>query len=654
MDNENKNFDSQTGAPLNDNIAPIEEPIVTTATAPTAKKKSKAPVVAGCVVGGVAVAGIAAACVINFVPSVNNWFKLKTSKPEEYFAKAEKDYFDNNAKKIDEQLSNASDTYASFLDTFSSAKSISDLKMPTFGYNISYGITLDANSLSDITGVVSDVTGSNSLPEGAANVMSVLSSFKSLNLSSDAKSNDNGLVQLKATLGLNDTDIINADIILDTENMGIYVALPSLSETYVKYTLTADQVDTLNKALTQSTSSEEYAQYQKQLKLATKMSENLSKNLGDMLKTYSGIVVDNIKDVKLKQNEKLNVAGEKFSVTEMTSKISNKDATKIVESVLEEAKDDSNIIDIIKDAGVDEKEYKDTIDGMLNSLDSDVTESDKKLTLTAWTDSKGNIIGHSFDFDGSSIGYASIDGNDNTYSSLWLKVSGDKSSDIVCDMVTNGSDKESGTINFSVKSDELDMSEINVKAEYKDYKVIDEKSGLANFDVTISTDVKELKDFTINIKNDSKSVDEASGKIALLYKDKEALGINVGVNKIDDTNINIPSNVIEFTTSDDANALSSKMMQYLQTVNLVTLRDNVEKAINNSAVNTLIDQYFTTFGLDKFNGSQSVSDVATLLQTFTGIKQGSDSDNIIEDSRYYYGDLSDDSFSDYSFSDYSN
>lgn len=631
-------FDPMTGAPINDMAQP-EEPIVSLQATP--KKKSKIPVIAGCAVGGIAVAGIAAACVIKFVPSVNNWFNLKTKEPDEYFADAESKYFEDNAKKIGEQFKISSDVYSNILESVSSASDVTELKLPEQACTITVGASMDAEAIIDLANAVSSLSGKEVLDtsgESAASAIQLLSAFKSIELSSDIKSNGNGLFSTTAKIGLNETDIVDADVIVDIENLSIYVAVPTISDKYIKYTVTQEQLDSLKSQMESSMKSDDMQKMTDAVGQASTMIEKMSENMEDIIKTYSKIIVDGIKDVDIKENEEIEICDEKFNVTEMETKVTSKDVNKIAENILEEAKDDKTIIDIAESAGVNEDEYKKALESAIDSIKDNDSDSDESMTVTSWTDSKGNVLGHKFKIEDTEMGYAAIENNDNSYASIWLTAD---SSEFTANLTANGKDKEEGKIVINYKSDENDI-DTNINIDFSDYKVVNEEKGLVNFNSTITTDFKGLEDFCITFKNDCEDNSQKS-TLGLKYKDKECMSLSVGAATSDNCKIDIPSNVLEFT-GDETN-MSNISKEYLLSVNLVAIKDNLKKAIDNTLVNQYIDQFAASSGLDTMNGSQTEEQASSFFNSLGG--SSSDDD--------YYGyitdDYSTDDYSGYDFSD---
>ena len=587
--NEMNNFDNQE---------PFDATNTTISTAPV--KKSKAPIIAGCAIGGVAVAGIAAACVFKFVPSANNWLALKTQEPEEYFANVEKEYLEENVSKVGDTFKKAATVY----ESSAASLNFEDFKLPETAATIAVGATMDADAIIDAI---------NSIEEGAidtedseaAVAISMLSSFKSIELSSDVVSNGKGLVQTTAKIGLNNSTVVDADVIIDTQNYSLYIAVPTLSATYLKYTVPSEIIDQLKESL----ESEEFkAEYAEIMAVQEDLVKSLSENMTEILTKYSNIVVDGIKDVELDEKGELTIAGNDFKVTEMTATITADDALGIVKDILKEAKDDDNIIEIAENADVDKETYQEAIDELLDGL-AEAEAGDNECQLVSWATKKGELIGHKIviESDGQEVeaGYAVVE-DKNTYASMWITT---EDGDITFDMTTEGDNNESGTITFKIDVEDVDVS---VKAEYSDYKVIDEEKGLVNFDAKITTDFDELKDYALTVKSECED-NSCKVTIGFNYKDKEAFTYYVMAKEGGSTKVEVPSDTIDLSNVSTAEDAEAALLKYAKTINLVDFKDNLSKAIDNATIGALIDSTFESAGLSVYNGKQSDEDAQKLV-----------------------------------------
>ena len=595
-------------------------------------KKSKAPIIAGCAVGGVAVAGIAAACIFKFVPSANNWLALKTQEPEEYFANVEKEYFEENATKVGDSFKKAAAVYESSAVSFD----FENFELPETATTIAVGATMDADTLIDAINSVEEGAIDTS-SEDATMMMTMLSSFESIELSGDVISNGKGLLQTTAKLGLNDSTVLDADVIIDTKDYSVYVAVPTLSKTYLKYTIPEEDVNELKESLNNEDVQAEYAEI---LAMQEEMVTALSDNMTAILTTYSNLIIDSVKDVEIDEKGELTIAGNDFKVTEMTATITADDAMGIMKEILEEAKNDENIIEVVEQADVDKEAYAEMIDEALASLE-DADAGEGECELVSWATKKGELIGHKlvFESEGEKVemGYAVIE-DKNTYASTWITAD---DGEITLDLATEGKNNENGTITFKVDVEETDLT---VTAQYTDYKVVDEEKGLVNFNAKITTDYSELEDYALTLKSECED-NSCKMTVGFEYKDKEAFSYYVMAKENSKTSVELPKDVIDLSNATTSADIEAAVLSYAKTINIVGLKENLTKAIDNATINALIDTAFESSGLGIYDGNQSEEEAQQLVLLLMNSMVADDSfgegyyeDDINYDDEYTYDD----------------
>lgn len=610
----------------------------------TAPKKSKAPVIVGSALGTVAVAGAATACVLHFVPSARDWLDRKTSEPEEYFAEKEKDYVKENVEALSDSISKVSSSYEAF-DL--SNLDFDNLVLPAGAYNFKTSVDFSVESLLDIA----EDMGENPIDTSDATTamsLELLKSFKSVSVDSDIISNGEGLLSFNAKLQLNDSSLIDANVIINTKDKVFYIGIPVLSDKYLSYTLTDSDIEAIKKSLSGAdVSSEDYDKMMEQLEMATEASKLLSDNLSNIVTDYYQIIIDGIKnDTDLSEDASIEVAGKEFSVTEMTTDITEEDFTGICKDILEKAKDDKNITSIVDSMGIS-SEYADAIDEALDSLkesNSD-SESDETVQFYAWTDKKGNIIGHKLSIDDTEFGYANIENNDNQYTSMWMSSEDEKMS---YDIVLNGENKDNGTITFTIDIDEVYMV---MNYDIKELKVVDKEKGLVDFDIDVTFDLDEkevsndkkedtsskdsedesnslgdesvslselnaaklFESFTFNAKSKCEDSSQTLSYV-IKYKDNDLFSLSLAATSLDDTTVKAPDDSDVITL--DMDTAQDALISYLESISLSKMKDNIKNSVDNAMLSTLIDQAYTTLDLNKIDGSQSVEDVMNLINLF--------------------------------------
>ncbi len=211
-----------------------------------------------------------------------------------------------------------------------------------------------------------------------------------------------------ATIGalLGDDQLISAEALMDMENAAVYFLLPELSTSYigvdVGYTDVSSYLD--------SGSYSELAGVYDDLMKAMPDAEVLE----EMLNRYLLAAVNSIDNVK-KSTEVLEVEDIEQKCTVLRVKLTEKDVLGIVEAILEEAKDDKDLIKVITDFAkkaslgyeldVDEIEdnFEEGIEDLLDSIkDSKAyADSDGKLIMQVWVNSDGEVAGRDVTFEDS-------------------------------------------------------------------------------------------------------------------------------------------------------------------------------------------------------------------------------------------------------------
>jgi len=124
--------------------------------------------------------------------------------------------------------------------------------------------------------------------------------------------------------------------------------------------------------------------------------------LEDMINRYIGIILDQMKDVE-KTEETVEVDGLEQKLLVMTAEFSANDILDAATALLEEARDDEQVKDLLvgfaeiagEDAASIEEYYTEGLDEMIASIDDAREDAPKGkfLTLETYLDSKDNIVG---------------------------------------------------------------------------------------------------------------------------------------------------------------------------------------------------------------------------------------------------------------------
>lgn len=217
-----------------------------------------------------------------------------------------------------------------------------------------------------------------------------------------------GTIRYDIGVGLNDVNVATVSAVWDTAENKIYVGVPELHKTYLELDLS----DHLR--------SSEIAEMQEAFVMARESTKIIAealpegKELKELIVKYSGIVIDALTDAE-KENRTVKVGGLKQDLLVVSNDLSQKDILQAVCDVLEEAKDDARIEEILTDLdgamsqimgqelGLYE-EFSDRVDFALESFDEGIEEvgTDTYLTVDTYMDKKNDLVGMTFsvDYDG--------------------------------------------------------------------------------------------------------------------------------------------------------------------------------------------------------------------------------------------------------------
>lgn len=295
--------------------------------------------------------------------------------------------------------------YVTFVETENMKNATSDVVdlYRTFYDNL--GVTPEQNVSADIEITVGDDLKAllNQYVFGSANATH-FNFFQKANLKMNVNSKD-GNVRMEGFVGINGTDIISANVIMDAEG-NMYMQLPDLSSKYLYTSVTPAQ--TLPNASVSGL-------------LTTLEAEDLKEYLPEpdvvesVLNRYISTVLDCVEDVE-SESVTLTVDGVSQDCTAYTIEISQRLVLDMAIAALESAQDDEEIVEIAKQfcglfvlmgrASSDEVDevldqlFEDGIEDAIDELEDYREEASRQTmaTLTDYVDGSHNIIGRSLDF----------------------------------------------------------------------------------------------------------------------------------------------------------------------------------------------------------------------------------------------------------------
>ena len=406
---------------------------------------------------------------------------------------------------------------------------------------------------------------------------------------------------------LNDNEICTLEYYMDPDTQNIYMRIPELSDKYFKTNL-AEAAD--QQAASIESDIEELAPgdtdvniptdhfataYSDSINLSVSMMSDLAATLPEasvvetLLNKYGSMLFDNITEGESSQ-ETLTTGEISQDCTVYEAQVSAEDAVKTATAILEEAKSDSDIENILNtwtdklssNEDLYENFTKAVEDGLDSLKDADTSNSDDShLNTRIWVDETDRIAGREIEFqegdeitpvlnwqmtkDGSDFGYLlSIETDDS--GTLSLSGSG---------QINDG--KLNGT--YEISQDDTAAAIIEVK----DYDTESAKEGYlnGNYTITFPADSSEDGDSSLSMfENFALVLDlnsaKDSGSVALSV---ESAGSTLGSftitsgagESVDIPDLTALGDVYDITNDDDMNS-------YAATLDFTTLMDNLSKA----------------------------------------------------------------------------
>jgi len=296
-----------------------------------------------------------------------------------------------------------------------------------------------------------------------------------------------------------------------------------------------------------------------------------------LLVDYSSVILNEITDVNLEKGVEVTVNDITTSYNKLTTAISEKEATDIAIAVLEEAKKDEKINEIINSflELVGETEY--SFDETIQELkDSKETASDEdSLQISIYVDSNGSLEGADIvildESENYSLSYIAAKKGEDSTSTLKLLEGETELSSIVTEWVES-SNGYTGTMDITVNIEDeyVGNTTTTINVEFEDVKYVDKENGTANGTFTITSDsfAGTAITFTLVGEKDSQKMDVS---INVMGMDIGTLSVDYGMKEYE---------TIEFP-SDNATQydLETQMEEYSSTIDINTLLEDLNNKL---------------------------------------------------------------------------
>ena len=235
----------------------------------------------------------------------------------------------------------------------------------------------------------------------------------SITLDADARM-DNGKMSADIGVGLNGSHLLTLSAAWDLETQLMWIGIPELNDAYLEF----DMEEVLGEDL-----SDLYPTMMQMQAMYAQMAEVMptGAELESMINKYAGIVLDHVKDVE-KANETVKLDGLKQNLLVMTADFTPTDIMDVIIALLEEARDDEQVKNLLiglaeiagEDGDMIAEAYAEAMDELLADAEDAREEAPdgKFLTIETFLDSKDTIVGRTItlEMDGeeAAISYITI------------------------------------------------------------------------------------------------------------------------------------------------------------------------------------------------------------------------------------------------------
>lgn len=340
---------AETPAPVAAPVAPVAEapaapvaeaPVVPVAEAPAfadpftpveppkAKKKGKGLLIAGIAV--LAAAAVFVTCIAG--PLWFGWFpNTKLTKQVTKWFGSDEAYMSAVESQTVDTLSNSiSKGYGTAINTFKDV--LSGDKYVSTTLSLEMGDTLKDMINSAVSGAV----GGNNPAVDAAQISDLISKLDGAAITiGGGQAND--IYRATLGLGIGGEELLSYDVIIDLLNLKGYMAIPTLSDTYLEISKFFEGINVEDVAAVGQ---------------ATDLLEALpsEEDINNLLKKYIQLALDQFTDVS-KDSDTLKVGGIEEKVTVLKTKIGREDLLKAAKAVMKELKKDDAVEDLLVDLG---------------------------------------------------------------------------------------------------------------------------------------------------------------------------------------------------------------------------------------------------------------------------------------------------------------
>ncbi|MGB8453948.1 MAG: hypothetical protein WCD89_16680 [Anaerocolumna sp.] len=402
--------------------APYEQSFETAPDSPHGKKQKPKFIAAILIIAVLLVVSVLAYTNRN---TFSNSIALMSKSPLEYYSGIEKQY-------VNKGIDSFTDSYDKYLDLYQKQKTS--------------GIAQDTDVKLTINPQFTSMIG--------------LSDFQSIEAKITSLSKDNNG---KSIIGFsyNDQPLVTLNTLINSETSELFVNVPELSSAYLLFSL-----DELMSYSGETDNGSNYSEYMKEIEALLNDESVSPETLNSILKKYSDLIIDHIDNMKLDKNISISASKLNGTYNMLTSELNGNDIYDIATAVLNEAKTDETVKNLLVTLNVcTADEYSQLVEDAITDLDNskeDLTSDEDSILMHVYADKSGRIMGREFtsadEGNASGAGYYLATKGDKVGFTAWVKDNGKN----VVEFTSDGSYSADGFTGTSV----LNYSEYN--AEYDD------------------------------------------------------------------------------------------------------------------------------------------------------------------------------------------
>lgn len=192
------------------------------------------------------------------------------------------------------------------------------------------------------------------------------------------------------------------------------------------------------------------------------------KTAEQMFDEYFDIFINGVENIESEEGT-LEIGNLSEKCTVLTATVSEKEMSRIVVKILEKARDDKRVSDVVCVlADITEDEYKQNVDDAIESIKDGDTSSDEELTVKLYANSKDELVSIEIALDTFKMAFGNIETKDAWSSELSVKT--DENTIKASGSGTIGGGKRNGNITISYNKEDVLYLEIE-NAYLKDGKI---------------------------------------------------------------------------------------------------------------------------------------------------------------------------------------